>query len=236
MVGLGEPRTVRAGVVNGSFFEVMGLRPALGRLLNAQDDGPKAAPVAVLTQQFWTTSFNRDPNVIGRTIILGPRPATIVGVLEPSVPYPANTEIIANVVTSPHHLGATMVTNRMHRMTELFARLAPGAPVGEARAELTALHAAVMREHPDAYAAPAPDHRHEAPRPDRGARANDPATAAGRGGRRLRDRVLERRQLILARSVRREASWPCAPRSARATGAQANCWPKALYSVAPAPS
>ena len=43
------------------------------------------------------------------------------------MPYPADTEIIANVVTSPHHLGATMVTGRTHRMTELFGRLAPGA-------------------------------------------------------------------------------------------------------------
>ena len=48
--------------------------------------------------------------MIGKTIRLGPRTATVVGVLEPSVPYPADTEIIANVVTSPHHLGATMVT------------------------------------------------------------------------------------------------------------------------------
>ena len=64
--------------------------------------------------------------VIGKTIRLGPRTATVVGVLEPSVPYPADTEIIANVVTSPHHLGATMVTSRTHRMTELFGRLAPG--------------------------------------------------------------------------------------------------------------
>ena len=53
--------------------------------------------------------------------------ATIVGVLEPSVPYPAETELIANVVTSPHHLSATMVTGREHRMTEVFARLAPAA-------------------------------------------------------------------------------------------------------------
>src|SRR5215470_10366769 len=45
----GEPRVVKAGVVNGSFFEVMGLRPALGRLLDASDDGPKAAPAVVLT-------------------------------------------------------------------------------------------------------------------------------------------------------------------------------------------
>jgi predicted permease len=152
MTGLGgEPRTVRAGVVNGSFFEVMGLRPALGRLITVQDDGPNAAGVAVLTQHFWTTSLKRDPNVVGRTIRLGPRTATIVGVLEPSVPYPADTEIIANVVTSPHHLGALMVTNRAHRMTELFGRLAAGASVESARAELTAVHAAMMRAHPEAY-------------------------------------------------------------------------------------
>ncbi len=113
MIGLGdEPRVVKAGVVSGSFFEVMGLRPVLGRLLNAQDDGPKAAGAAVLTHRFWTTSLNSDPTVIGKTIRLGPRTATVVGVLEPSVPYPADTEIIANVVTSPHHLEATMVTSR----------------------------------------------------------------------------------------------------------------------------
>jgi predicted permease len=156
MVGLvSEPRVVKAGVVSGSFFEVMGLRPVLGRLLNPNDDGPKAAGVAVLTYRFWTTSLNSDPTVVGKTIRLGPRVATVVGVLEPSVPYPADTEIIANVVTSPHHLGATMVTSRVHRMTELFGRLAPGASLEEARAELTTVHAAMMREHPEAYSAKA---------------------------------------------------------------------------------
>jgi putative ABC transport system permease protein len=151
----GEPRMVKAGVVGGAFFDVMGLRPVLGRLLNAHDDGPKAAGAAVLTYRFWTTSLNSDPTVIGKTVRLGPRTATVVGVLEPSVPYPADTEIIANVVTSPHHLGATMVTNRTHRMTELFGRLAPGASLEAARAELTAVHSAIMREHPEAYSAKA---------------------------------------------------------------------------------
>ena len=151
MIGLGDPRVVRAGVVSGSYFEVMGLRPVLGRLLNAADDGPKAAGVAVLTHRFWTTSLNSDPAVVGTNIRLGPRTATVVGVLEPSIPYPADTEIIANVVTSPHHLGATMVTQRVHRMTELFGRLAPDATVEEARAELIAVHAAMMQAHPEAY-------------------------------------------------------------------------------------
>jgi predicted permease len=156
MSGVGsEPRMVRAGVVSGSFFEVMGLRPVLGRLLRRQDDGPRAAPVAVLTHRFWTTSFAGDPAVVGKTIRLGPGTATVVGVLEPAVPYPADTELIANVVTSPHHLGATMRTDRRHRMTELFGRLAPGATLAAARAELVAIHAAIMSEHPEAYSSTA---------------------------------------------------------------------------------
>src|SRR5262245_24989545 len=65
LVGLLEdPRIVKAGVVNGSFFDVMGLRPVLGRLLNAQDDGPKAAPAVVLTYRFWADSLKSDAQVI----------------------------------------------------------------------------------------------------------------------------------------------------------------------------
>ena len=151
MIGFGEPRVVKAGVVGGSYFDVMGLRPVLGRLLDARDDGPTAAGAAVLTYRFWNTSLDSDPTVIGRTVRLGSRHATVVGVLEPSVPYPVDTQIIANVVTSPHHLGATMVTLRSHRMTELFGRLAPGATLQSARAELTAAHTAMMQRHPDSY-------------------------------------------------------------------------------------
>src|SRR5438270_6796293 len=126
MVGLGEPRVIRAGVVDGNYFDVMGLHPVLGRLINAKDDGPSAAGVAVLTHRFWTGSLKSDPSMLGKTVRLGTRSATIVGVLEPSVPYPAETELIANIVTSPHHLSATMATGREHRMTEIFGRLTAG--------------------------------------------------------------------------------------------------------------
>jgi len=151
MVGLGEPRVVRAGVVGGNYFNVMGLRPVAGRLLDATDDGPSAAPAAVLTHRFWSTGLDSDPSVIGRTIKLGDRAVTIVGVLEPSIPYPAQTELMANVVTSSHHMDATMVDGRVHRMTELFGRLAPGADLESARAELRAAHGAMLTEHREDY-------------------------------------------------------------------------------------
>jgi predicted permease len=151
LIGLGEPRVVRAGVVGGTYFDVMGLRPVLGRLLGPSDDGPNADGAVVLTHRFWTTTLGSDPSVIGRAVRLGDRAAVIVGVLEPSVPYPAQTEIIANVVTSPHHLDATMVDGRVHRMTELFGRLRPGADLESARAELRAVHGAIRAAHPEAY-------------------------------------------------------------------------------------
>ena len=115
--------------------------------------GPAAAGAVVLTHRFWTTVLQSDPSVIGQTIRLGPRPATVVGVLEPSVPYPEETQLIANVVTSPHHSLAMMNTARTHRMTELFGRLAPGATLEAARAELSSVHASIVREYPQAYSA-----------------------------------------------------------------------------------
>ena len=151
VVGLGEPRVVRAGVVGGSYFEVMGLRPVRGRLIAPSDDGPQAAGAVVLTHRFWSNALASDPNVIGKVIRLGERSATIIGVVEPSVPYPSQTEIIANIVTSPHHLDATMVHGRVHRMTELFARLRPGMELDAARNELRAVHQEIIKAHPEAY-------------------------------------------------------------------------------------
>jgi len=155
IIGLGEPREVNGGVVNGSFFEVMGLHPVVGRLIGPEDDGPKAASVVVLTYRFWSNTLKRDPAVIGKTIHLGSvgedRSATIIGVLEDCVPYPQETEIIANVASSPHHLSATMVTERVHRMTEFFARLAPGASLEQARVELRSVYATIKKDHPNAY-------------------------------------------------------------------------------------
>lgn len=157
VVGLGEPREINAGVADGTYFEVMGLRPVIGRLLNPGDDGPNAPGAVVLTHRFWTNNLHSDPSVLGKTIRLGSfegtRSAVIVGVVEPSVPYPVDVQIIANIVTSPHHLSATMVQGREHRMTEVFGRLAPGADLDSARAELQTVYAGMLAAHPGTYKA-----------------------------------------------------------------------------------
>jgi putative ABC transport system permease protein len=146
-----EPIHVQAGIVSGNYFEVMGLSSALGRLTSGGDDGPGAAPVAVLSHGFWMDHFGGDPSVIGRTVRINDMASTIIGVVQRAPQYPQPTDVYVNVVTSPHHLSATMKQGRTHRMTEVFARLAPNATVERARAEIARIGANVRADHPEAY-------------------------------------------------------------------------------------
>ncbi|MEE2777512.1 MAG: ABC transporter permease [Acidobacteriota bacterium] len=151
MIGGDEPRRVRSGVVSGNYFRVLGLAPSLGRAMDESDDGEGAASVTVLTDHFWRLFFGADPNVVGKTARMNGRTVTIVGVLQPAPPYPERTDIYVNMVTSPHHMGATMVHDRLHRMTEVFARLAPGATAATAAVEVEQITARLHSEYPDAY-------------------------------------------------------------------------------------
>jgi len=149
-----DGRTVRlrTAVVTGNYFDVLGLRPVFGRLTTTKDDGADAAPVAILSYEYWMEKFGGDRNVIGTTVRLNDRLTPIVGVLEPAPKYPHADDIYVNMVTSPHHLSATMVTERTHRMSELFARLAPTVTVDQARTELTKIAQNMFSDHPEVYA------------------------------------------------------------------------------------
>jgi len=148
-----EPVHIDAGVISGNYFEVMGLVPVLGRVTNAGDDGPGAAVVGVLSYDFWQQHFGGDRNVVGRTVRVNDRPLTIIGVVQRAPHYPAHTDVFVNMVTSPHHLDATMLHGRTHRMTEVFARLSPGSTVEQSRTELARIAGRVHADHPEAYEA-----------------------------------------------------------------------------------
>ena len=146
-----EPVHVQAGVISGNYFQVMGLGSVLGRLTSDRDDGPAAPPVAVLSHQYWMQHFGGDPKVIGRQVRINDMSSTIVGVVQRAPHYPQRTDVFVNMVTSPHHLSATMKQGRTHRMTEVFARLTPNATVEQARAEIARIGTNVRADHPEAY-------------------------------------------------------------------------------------
>jgi len=148
----GRTVRVRTAVVTGNYFDVLGLRPVLGRLTTTKDDGADAVPIAILSYEYWMEHFGGDPHVIGTAVRLNDRLTPIVGVLEPAPKYPHADDIYVNTVTSPHHLSATMVTERSHRMSELFARLAPNVTVDQARTELAKVAQNMFSDHPEVYA------------------------------------------------------------------------------------
>ncbi len=151
LVGEDDAVRIDVGLVTGNYFAVMGLSPVLGRSFTDRDDGPSAAPVMMLTHDYWQKRFGGDPSVVGRTLRVGGKPVTVVGVLQPAPYFPARIDALLNMVNSEHHLSAMMVTGRTHRMTAMIARLAPGATVEGARAEVAAITARAHADHPEAY-------------------------------------------------------------------------------------
>jgi putative ABC transport system permease protein len=132
---------IAAQVVTGNFFEALGVRPALGRVVTSSDDQPGAGPVAVVSWQYWKNRLNGDPRVLGTVIDLvdarlpAPMPVTIVGVTEP-----AFSGIVvgyrADVWMSLSGVPAAM---RSRASLSLVARLKPGASIDQARAEMRVL-------------------------------------------------------------------------------------------------
>jgi putative ABC transport system permease protein len=156
----GEQDAVRVnvGLVTGNYFQIMGLSPVLGRLLNDGDDGTGVPPVMVLTHEYWMKRFGGDPAIVGKQVRLGGKAVTVVGVVQTAPHFPARMDALLNMVISEHHTSAMMVHGRTHRMTQMIARLAPGSTVPQARAEAAAITARVHKDHPDAYDAGS-DHR-----------------------------------------------------------------------------
>ena len=159
--GDSDAARIPVGLVTGNFFEVMGLAPVLGRVTQATDDGPGVPAVMVLTHDFWRRRFGADSGVVGREVRLDGRTATVIGVLEPAPFFPGRADAFVNMVISDHHLSSFMVEGRTHRMTEMIARLAPGATFEQARSQVASVSSRIQSEFKEAYD-PGSHHRIEA--------------------------------------------------------------------------
>jgi putative ABC transport system permease protein len=144
LAGNGEPKNIFATQVKANFFTTLGVRPLLGRgFLDGEDvaDGPH---VAMLTYGYWRSDFGADPGVIGRTIQLDGKPATIVGVLPRDFQFSPAT----NPLWVPLHPGPDAERRRSLRWLNVVGRLAPGASMKQVRAEMDGITAQLAREYP----------------------------------------------------------------------------------------
>ncbi len=149
----GDPHRATGGLVTPNYFKVLGIQPQLGRTLIPEDESPDAPPVAVLTHEYWLRVFGGDVAVVGQTLNLTVKQATIVGVLPPGSHYASDQpqDFYVNYAANDHYMGAAMQDERTHRMTDVFARLSPGATVDMARAEMIAISGRLRNAYPEAY-------------------------------------------------------------------------------------
>ncbi len=155
VLGRGEPHRATGGLVTPNFFQLIGAQPHLGRMLLSSDEGKTAQPVVVLTYGYWQRVFGSDPSVVGQILDLTVKKALIVGVLRPGSHYATarKQDFYVNYAANDHYVSASMQDERRHRMTDVYARLAPGETVGAAQAELRQIAARLHATYPAAYPA-----------------------------------------------------------------------------------
>ena len=102
----GEPDRVATGVVSHNFFDVLGIRPLVGRTFADADDDEGAEAVLVLGYDYWTTRFGGDPNIVGQVFQMNDRPHTVIGVM-PDVPhYPNSVDVYMPTSACPFRSAA----------------------------------------------------------------------------------------------------------------------------------
>ena len=159
----GESRAMPGEVVTGNYFRVLGVPVALGRALSPDDDRPGASPVVVISSAFWSAAFEADPDAVGRTLRIGARPYTIVGVaparfggmnapvLTPAFWMPtAWVDDVQPVVleSSRRSPGATRLERRGYRWMFVKGRLREGETAAGAAADLNGVMRALEEEYP----------------------------------------------------------------------------------------
>ena len=149
--GQGDPQRVLTGVVSANFFDVLGVKPVLGRLFLPGEDQQGAQPVLLLTYNYWINVMGADPNVVGKTFQMNDRVHTVVGVLPPLPAYPDNNLIYMPASSCPFRSSAHVQENRDMRMLGAFARLKPGVTLAQAQDDVTAVSAGLARDYPTFY-------------------------------------------------------------------------------------
>ena len=141
---------IEAELVSGSYFDVLGLQPALGRLLLPSDDAAGSGPAAVLSFNYWKNNFGSDPSVIGKTLLINAKPFTIVGVAQPEfrsiVPGETPSLFVAasmkNIITPRWQ----DLEDRQSHWVTIEGRLKPGVTRAQAQAGLEPLWHAIRAD------------------------------------------------------------------------------------------
>src|SRR5262245_63838656 len=141
-----QVEAVRGAEVTANAFTLMGMAPLVGRTLTARDEQPAEPLAVVIGERIWTTRFERDPSVVGRSVKVGTADATIVGVMPERFGFPVNQHLWL-----PLRTDGSLLAPRTGPPITIFGRLAPGVSPRQAQAELDGITAGLAAANREAY-------------------------------------------------------------------------------------
>jgi len=131
--GTSEPERYDGSTVTWNLFELLGTPPAIGRSFGPDDDRPGAEPVVMLSHEVWQTRYSGDPAIVGRPISINGRPHTVIGVMPPRFAFPETQRLWVPLAEYGEK------TTRDFRGQQVFARMKPGATIGQVSSDVAGI-------------------------------------------------------------------------------------------------
>ena len=141
LANVAEPERLEGSAITWNLFPMLGVKPALGRLIRAEEDKPGGDRVVLLSDGLWQRRFGRDPTIVGKTLMLNEIAHTVIGVMPPAFKFPEQSELWVSL----RELDG--VSRRRDKGLFTFARLAPGVTIDQARTALAQVSARLAREY-----------------------------------------------------------------------------------------
>jgi putative ABC transport system permease protein len=151
LLGGEEAQRVQTGVVSWNFFDLLGVKPLLGRTFRSDDEQHGAEAVLVLSYEYWQRGFGGDPAIIGRQFQMNDRVHVVVGVLPPVPQFPQENDVYMPTSACPFRSADTFIANRDSRMMGVVGLLKSGVSLQNAQADLNVIANRLQEQYPESY-------------------------------------------------------------------------------------
>jgi predicted permease len=151
LLGHGDPSYVETGVVSWNYFEMLGIKPILGRTFIVGEDAQGAEPLIVLSNRYWHEKFGGNANVIGMNLQMNNKVHQVIGVLPPMPAYPVDNDIWVAATTCPGRGSDDWINNRQFNALTVYGKLKSNTSLDQGQQDLNAVSSRLLMAYPDAY-------------------------------------------------------------------------------------
>jgi putative ABC transport system permease protein len=148
LTGVDPPMRLNGRMVSAGFFDVLGVKPILGRAIGWDEDKPNSDPVAVISYACWQSRFGADPNILGRKLVLDDQPRTVIGVLPQGFQFGDRTDEVFVPLVAPMSSNPSALDRGNHMGIYGLARMKPGVTVEMARTEIKTIASQLGKQYP----------------------------------------------------------------------------------------